>query len=100
MRKWPVTQPKLADRLAEKAQQGTLRGIRDRKRLDAKLLLSLQRGEIGAFLSDVRVHQIADTLSECVLEVGDEVQVGGQGVRASAELGDRGVDLGDRGVDQ
>jgi alpha-L-fucosidase len=57
------------------------------RRLDAQLLLGLQRLQLGAFLGQVGVDQVAHAGVEAVLQLADEGQVGVQAGRAGAQRG-------------
>src|SRR5271163_1668842 len=79
--------------LTEETEQHRARLVGDRQRLDAKLLLGLQGGQLSAFLAEVGVDQIADAGVERVLQVLHEGQLVLQGGRAGAEHAQRAVHL-------
>lgn len=62
-------------RLAEQAHDGLRRLVGDRQRLDAQLLLDLQRLELGAFLGQVRVDQVTDRAFDHVVELAGTQQL-------------------------
>jgi hypothetical protein len=45
--------------LPEETEQRGARLVGDRERLDAKLLLGLQGGQLSAFLAEIRVDEVA-----------------------------------------
>src|SRR6185437_11384221 len=92
--------PPPPDGLLEEAEKDRGRLVGDRKRLNAQLLLGLQRLEIRAFLRQVGVHQVAHAHVDRVLQVADERLVRGQRLASRAELAERTRNVGDRGVER
>src|SRR5581483_6273572 len=72
--------------LSEQAEQDGRRLVGDRERLNAQLLLGLQRLEVRAFLRQVGVHEVADARVDRVLQALDERQVRREGLVAGAQL--------------
>src|ERR1019366_8894369 len=72
--------------LPEETQEDRARLVGDRQRLDAKLLLGLQGGQLSAFLAEVGVDQVADPGVQGVLQVLNEGQLVLQGRGPGAEL--------------
>src|SRR5579862_6882462 len=72
--------------LPEEAEQRGARLVGDRERLDAKLLLGLQGGQLSAFLAEVGVDQVADAGVQRVLQVLNEGQLVLQGRGPVAEV--------------
>src|SRR5882724_1416438 len=58
---------------AEQRENDLRLRVGDRQGLDAQLLLDLQALQSGAFLSQVRIDQIADTSPQCIDQLGHEV---------------------------
>src|SRR5665213_3605590 len=90
--------PPHAFELAKETEENRARLVGDRQRLDAKLLLGLQGGQLSAFLAEVGVDQVADPGVQGVLQVLNEGQFVLQGRGPGAELAQRAVGLGDRGL--
>src|SRR3954469_4586530 len=64
--RWAVLSYRPCHGLAEQGENGLRRLVGDGQRLDAQLLLDLQRLEMGTFLRHVGVDQVADALSQGV----------------------------------
>ena len=60
-------------------------GIGDRQRLHAELLLDLERLQVGAFLGEVSVDQVAETFLENVDELAREIGLDFDPLRGRAE---------------
>src|SRR3984957_18560003 len=78
--------PSHASELPEETQKDRTRLVGDRQRLDAKLLLGLQGGQLSAFLAEVGVDQVTDPGVQGVLQVLNEGQLVLQGRGPGAEL--------------
>src|SRR5689334_1605767 len=79
--------PSLFPDSAEQAQDVRRRRVGDRERLDAQLLLGLQRLELGAFLGEVGVDEVAHGGVQGVLQLADEGGVAVERLGTGAELG-------------
>src|SRR5215471_5070977 len=62
--------------LSEQGQDGARALVGDRQRLDAELLLGLQRLQVGALRREIRIDQLADAAGEGVGQRLDEVGLG------------------------
>src|SRR5260221_1638942 len=85
--------------LAEERQHGARALVGDRQRLDAELLLGLQRLKVGAFGREVGVDQLPDAGGQRVGQALDEVRLRRQLVCRRAQRAQRGLDLADRRFD-
>src|SRR5690606_30182835 len=85
--------------LAEERQDVLRRGVGDGERLDAELLLHLQRLQLGGLLFHVGVDQLADAARDGVRQRADEVVLDVDAVLDRAEVGDRVGEFVQRRVD-
>ena len=86
--------------LAEERQDGLRRLVGDGERLDTQLLLDLQRLESCAFLGQVGIDQIANSLLQRITQAGHETLVYLKGFRGRTKLRKRGVQIVERGLDR
>ena len=82
---------------AEQRQDDLRRGVGDRQRLGAELLLHLQGLKARAFLGEVGVHQVADAGVEHIRQLADEDRVTLELLLLRAEVAQRLVGQADRG---
>uniref|UniRef100_A0A0N5A026 NAD-specific glutamate dehydrogenase n=1 Tax=Parastrongyloides trichosuri TaxID=131310 RepID=A0A0N5A026_PARTI len=81
---------------AEQAEQDRARLVRDAQRLNAELLFGLQGGQLGAFLGQISIDQVADADFDRVLDLAGEGQRAFQRLR----LGAHGAQFAGEGRDR
>src|SRR5689334_9388754 len=85
--------------LPEERQHCRRRLVGDRQRLNAELLLCLQRLQAGTFLRQVGVDEVTDTVGQAVRQLGHEVLMDAELLAVRAELGQGQVQRVQRALD-